>query len=994
MSAEVAGIAFELSFDGSKMMTSINSSCKKIKDSFTKSFFEAGKSAKTAVETSNSEIQAILDDTARSAKSKAAAIAAIYKKEGDSMSDAMSKAWSHIERESKNGAKSTKRDMKGMSKQSQKTADEIKSNLSNSFASVAKKAAAAFASAFAVKKIVDFGAACIDLGSDLQEVQNVVDVTFSSMNKQINEFAQNAASSFGLSETMAKKFTGTFGAMAKSFGFSENAAYDMATTLTGLAGDVASFYNLTQDEAYTKLKSVFTGETESLKDLGVVMTQTALDSYALANGFGKTTAKMTEAEKVALRYKFVQEQLAGAAGDFQRTSDGWANQVRVLKLQFDSFKATIGQGLINVLTPVIKLINTLLGKLMTLANAFKAFTEMLVGKKDTAATQMQDIADAADGAATSTEAVGKAVEDAAKKMKGLYGFDELQVIDNGSKDSGSADLGGGSAVSFDFGTVDVSVIEETDAKCQNLSEKIMTLVNFFKQNFGAYFSKAIGKIDFSSIKTKFKNIINELPGLARTSVENTKKVVDPMLGWFGNTFGNLVSVYSKTVDTALGGVSLFLKKNSGKINEWSQSISEKVRATFTELTSASEGLFDATLLAMEEASPALEEGINELLSGFTNLAFSVGNIVADAFSIASTRISQWVTDNSGLIQETIAEFLTFSGEMGTLVGKIIDDIGTSLSVWWEESGKVIFDNIAQAWNDIVDIVLNIWNNVIMPVFNTLKDELGILWENHLKSLWENVLNFIRSVGEFITTLWHQVIKPVVDWLVDVLGPIVKQVADVVIKIVRTIFGVISDVVGGIIKVCGGILDFFTGIFAGDWDKIWNGIKDVFGGIWDGIVGIAKGAINLLISGINLLISGIYGALRSVVNGIGDIAGSIGSLFGQDWHFSIPEEPPQISMLAQGGYVKRNTPQLAMIGDNKRYGEIVAPEDKMYQITFQAMTDAMRQFLQLLQMNQTQQGGGDINLVINGELAPLFRFFKMELEKEGVRIGKNFEVVVQ
>ena len=162
--------------------------------------------------------------------------------------------------------------------------------------------------------------------------------------------------------------------MAKAFGFNEKAAYEMSTALTGLAGDVASFYNISQDEAYTKLKSVFTGETESLKDLGVVMTQSALDSYALANGFGKTTKAMSEGEKVALRYKFVQDQLALASGDFIRTSDGWANQVRVLKLQFDSLKATIGQGLINVLTPVIKVINTIIGKLMSLANAFRAFT--------------------------------------------------------------------------------------------------------------------------------------------------------------------------------------------------------------------------------------------------------------------------------------------------------------------------------------------------------------------------------------------------------------------------------------------------------------------------------------------------------------------------------------------------------------------------------------------------------------------------------------------
>ena len=174
-----------------------------------------------------------------------------------------------------------------------------------------------------------------------------------------------------------RQYTGTFGAMAKAFGFTEKQAYDMGTTLTGLAGDVASFYNISQDEAYTKLKSVFTGETESLKDLGVVMTQTALDAYAMANGFGKTTAQMSEAEKVALRYAFVQDQLTAATGDFARTSDSWANQCRIMKLQFDSLKASIGQGLINLFTPVLRVINTVIERLTVLASAFKSFTELI-----------------------------------------------------------------------------------------------------------------------------------------------------------------------------------------------------------------------------------------------------------------------------------------------------------------------------------------------------------------------------------------------------------------------------------------------------------------------------------------------------------------------------------------------------------------------------------------------------------------------------------------
>ena len=200
----------------------------------------------------------------------------------------------------------------------------------------------AIAAAFSIKAVVNFGKECIELGSDLQEVQNVVDTVFKTMSEEVNNFAKGAAEAAGLSETMAKRYVGTFGAMAKAFGFAESEAFNMSTALTQLAGDVASFYNLTQDEAYTKLKSVFTGETESLKDLGVVMTQSALDSFAMAEGLGKTTKQMSEQEKVALRYRFVLNQLSTASGDFQRTSDGWANQMRILRLNIESIKASLG----------------------------------------------------------------------------------------------------------------------------------------------------------------------------------------------------------------------------------------------------------------------------------------------------------------------------------------------------------------------------------------------------------------------------------------------------------------------------------------------------------------------------------------------------------------------------------------------------------------------------------------------------------------------------
>ena len=301
------------------------------------------------------------------------------------------------------------------------------------FGKVAKAAAAAFA----VKKIIDFSKACIQLGSDLAEVQNVVDVTFGSMSNKVNEFAKSAMTSYGLSEKVAKQYMGTFGAMSKSFGFTTEAAYDQAAALTGLAGDVASFYNLTTDEAYTKLKSVFTGETESLKELGVVMTQTALDEYALQKGMGKTTSQMSEQEKVALRLAFVQDRLATASGDFARTSDGWANQTRVLALRFDALKASIGQGLINVLLPIVRVLNEIIARLQVAADAFSECTAAIFGKSGSSGSVASVMSGASSDLATN---VGDAASSAKAIKKSLAGFDQLNILGGGS----GAGAGGGS----------------------------------------------------------------------------------------------------------------------------------------------------------------------------------------------------------------------------------------------------------------------------------------------------------------------------------------------------------------------------------------------------------------------------------------------------------------------------------------------------------------------------------------------------------------------
>ena len=222
----------------------------------------------------------------------------------------------------------------------------------------------------AVREIYEFGKQSIELASDLEEVQNVVDVTFGDASKAIYEFANTAPQAFGVTSLQAQQFAGRFGAAFKSMGIeSEEALTEMSTTLVGLSGDLASFYNLSADETYTKVFSgVISGETEGLKALGVVMTETNLKAFAMEQGITKSYSAMTASEKAMLRYQYLLSATADAQGDFARTSDSYANQTKILQMNLQSLGAAIGSELLPTITSSVSSINGYIGELLQAFN--------------------------------------------------------------------------------------------------------------------------------------------------------------------------------------------------------------------------------------------------------------------------------------------------------------------------------------------------------------------------------------------------------------------------------------------------------------------------------------------------------------------------------------------------------------------------------------------------------------------------------------------------
>ena len=236
----------------------------------------------------------------------------------------------------------------------EETVEDTMGGAESTVSTAATKIAKAIGSAFVVKQVIEFGKAAIGVASDLNEVQNVVDTTFGTDGAiKINEWARNAAESFGESELQAKQFTSTLGAMFKSMGVGQADMEEMSMSLAGLAGDMASFYNLDPTEAFEKLRSGISGETEPLKQLGINMSVANLEAFALSEGITKAYTSMTQAEQATLRYQYIMSATADAQGDFANTSDSFANQQRILQLEIQTLAAEIGQDLMPIAQEVL-----------------------------------------------------------------------------------------------------------------------------------------------------------------------------------------------------------------------------------------------------------------------------------------------------------------------------------------------------------------------------------------------------------------------------------------------------------------------------------------------------------------------------------------------------------------------------------------------------------------------------------------------------------------
>lgn len=251
------------------------------------------------------------------------------------------------------------------SKKWDQSVDDSSGNISGSLIGAFKAVVGSAAFIKIGQMLLQLGGESIQLASDLEEVQNVVDVTFGTEGaKKIESWAKAASSQFGLTELQAKQYASTLGAMMKSNGMTSDEILDLSTNLAGLAADMASFYNMDFDTAFSKIQSAMSGMTLPMRQLGIDMTEGSLASFAMAEGMETAYSKMSEQEQMLVRYRYLMSVTADAQGDFARTSDSFANSQRRMATGFDTLKAQLGQALLPIATDVSNAINDLLDVLV------------------------------------------------------------------------------------------------------------------------------------------------------------------------------------------------------------------------------------------------------------------------------------------------------------------------------------------------------------------------------------------------------------------------------------------------------------------------------------------------------------------------------------------------------------------------------------------------------------------------------------------------------
>ena len=693
----------------------------------------------------------------------------------------------------------------------------------------------------------------IDISSALTEVQNVVDVSFGNMADKMNEFADSALQLYGMSELTAKQIGSRFQAMGVSMGFTQEEMSDMSIRLTQLAGDLASFYNITQNEAATKLQSIFTGESEPLRSLGIDLAQTSVEAWALSQGIDADMRSMTNAEKTMLRYQFVLASTGQATNDFIRTQNSWANQLRLLTGAFEQLGSIVGGVLINAFKPFIQALNSVMGSVIQFAQVVSDALGAIFGwEYQVGGGVANDMAGAASAAEDLESATGGAADNAKKLKSYTLGIDELNILEPDTSDSGGGGGGGGGA-SGGASAGDGGQWVQTETLWEKYTSSIDTLYEL-----GNYISnvltRAMNSIKWDDVYQTARNfgsgLANFLNGLINpgifaalgTTIAGSLNTALHFLDSFGETFD--WTNFGMSIATGIN--HFFLTFNfallAGTINTFANGILDTIITAISqtnwERIGTQIGIFLEGINFTEigkKVGKAIWKAINagiDIAKGMFSVAPVETTIIA-AFGAMTIfpKISSIISTAVAKITEVIKPFssLFTSGGLFSASGPIASAgapfvalaagaavfvAGLGIVFATNEEVRDSFFDAASSISSSLQPAFEFVSNTLIPdlksAFTGLTDTLSPLVDflgGAFTSVWQDMINpalqyvgdtAIPKVSETFENLWNDVLAPFGEFLGSVLGPAIDIISQALTILWNDVIVPLADFVGTVL----------------------------------------------------------------------------------------------------------------------------------------------------------------------------------------------------
>lgn len=733
----------------------------------------------------------------------------------------------------------------------------------------------------AIRGLANLGKSAIGFGSAITEIENVVDVSFGSMADEAYKFASTAKEQFGLSELAAKQYSGTMMAMMKSSGVAQDAASKMSISLAGLAGDIASFYNIDTDTAFQKIRAGISGEIEPLRQLGINLSVANMEAYALSRGITTSYNAMSQAEKVALRYNYLMSATGDVQGDFARTSGTWANQVRLLTLNFQSLSAVIGQGLIAGILPAIQALNALMSKLMQAANAFRNFMYVLMGKKlKGSQSGVSDIVSNLGGIETAGDDASSGLDDAtssAKKLKkalSVLPFDQLNQLTDNSDNSGteSKSLGSG-----------LGDLADSFAGIQDSLDEVLTVDETPINKWAAKIRKAFINKDWKGLGFTIADMINV--GMQKIyeviNWNNVGPKITEFVNAFTTAFNSMVSgidfdlmgrLLGAGINTAVNTLNLLLGEGGIDFSGIGAKLSQLLKGAIKEIDWTGLGnLIGNSFMASWKMLSGFVKDMSKKdgagITGWSKLGTALGNALNGA--IKKIDMNTIADALSGLLNGAFESLKSFTETFNwdDLATKIRDGIAKFIKETnWKENGQALGDFISH-------------------LCTALKDSLTT----------DTFYEFGQGVGTFLGELpWGEILSTAADLLLTGLTsalnglfdgleekhPIAGHLAE---WLTKAFIAVKIANITGIGTLVGSLVGHIAGKIAEkkNAEMIAEKLADVLG---DGTSG-AKEAIKDLGDEAEAAGNGGFTTLAEKIKNLGDVAQTAGGQFQGFWGYA-------------------------------------------------------------------------------------------------------------